>query len=226
MGGVSERRRISAWVVVFLVALVNLPLVHSTYLDRQVASSGVEVDARLTGHAVEGSSYAVEFEYGPDIDPGAALPRFTARVDREAYDRAVTSGAVQVRVLADRPSAYEVHGHVPSRAALWATLVADLLLLGVVALFWGTRRAHRAVRAERLHLVAIEDVQRCKPGSGLEQLDATTYVVTGEVCLIDDTGLELMLGERRVRVDLDGHENPAGYEQPARVTARLSDSGP
>ena len=217
---VRRRRRISPWLVVFLVVLVNLPVGHSTYLNWRLDRSGVETTAALTNSAESGGTYGVEFEYGPDIDPDASQPRYTARVDRSTYDRAVRTGVVEVRVLSDRPSAYEVRGQVTSRAALVVTLVADLLLLAMVALL-RVRRSRR--RDERLHLVAIEDVQRCAPGSGLDRLDETTYVVIGEVCLIDETGIELDVDGRPVRVDLGGHANPVGYQQPARVTARLSD---
>ena len=45
-----------------------------------------------------------------------------------------------------------------------------------------------------------------------------TYVVCGEVAELGDDEVVLDLGDRRVRVLLDGHANPAGYEQPVRVT--------
>lgn len=221
MDRVRPRHRVSPWVVVLLVALVNLPLVHSTWLDHRVASSGVETTAAVIDHVERDGDRVVYFEYGRDVDPDASEPVYSARLDEAAYDRAVASDVVEVRVLRDRPSAYDVHGQVGGHGLLVGTLALDALLLVVAGLFLAARRG-RGPDDELLHLVAVEDVARCRPGSGLERLDATTYVVTGEISLLDDTGLEVDVAGRRVRVDLDGHANPAGYQQPVRVTARLA----
>ena len=69
--------------------------------------------------------------------------------------------------------------------------------------------------------MATEDVQHAEPGSTLERLDGATYLVEGQVVVIEPDLLVLDLGDRRVRVDLAGHHNPVGYQQPARVRARL-----
>ena len=137
------RRRVSPWVVVFVLALVNLPLVHSAWLDHRVASSGVDVTAQLTRYNQDDGKYAVEFAYRSDIDPDATEGRYSATVDRAAYDRAVASGEVAVRVLRDRPAAYEVQGQVTSRVAFLVTGVTDALLLLVAVLFWAARRPGR-----------------------------------------------------------------------------------
>lgn len=144
------RRRVSPWLVVFLVALVNLPLVHSTWLDHRVETSGVDVTAELTRYDEDDGQYAVEFVYRADIDTDGSGARYSAKVDRTSYDRAVATGEVPVRVLRDRPSAYDVPGQVTSHVALLVTGLTDALLLAVAALFWAARRTgrERAGRAE------------------------------------------------------------------------------
>ena len=68
---------------------------------------------------------------------------------------------------------------------------------------------------------ATEDLERCPPGSVLDQVDGLRFVVCGEVEEIEDDAVVLDLGDRRVRVILDGHHNPAGYQQPVRATGLL-----
>ena len=48
-------------------------------------------------------------------------------------------------------------------------------------------------------------------------------LVRGEVQDLADGEVLLDLGNRTVRVLLDGHANPVGYQQPAQVRARLLD---
>jgi hypothetical protein len=83
----------------------------------------------------------------------------------------------------------------------------------------------RARFGARLHqemvLVATEDLQRCPPGSVLDHVDGLRFVVCGEVETIADDEVVLDLGDRRVRVILDGHHNPAGDQQPVRATGTI-----
>ncbi len=69
--------------------------------------------------------------------------------------------------------------------------------------------------------MATEDLERCPPGSVLDQVDRLRFVVCGEVEQIEDGAVVLDLGDRRVRVILDGHHNPAGYQQPVRATGTM-----
>lgn len=227
----TRRRRLSPWVLVFVVVVINLPVVHSAYLGWQLDRSGIDTTATLTSHVEIEGRYGVEFRFGRDIDPGQTLPTYLARVDPDAYEQAVREETVPVRVLADNPAANQVAGQVTSRLPLVITLLTDLVLLAFFLLIGRGRRNGRADgtpgapggRDIPLHLVALEDVVRCRPTNNLLRLDDATYLVSGEVCLIDDVGIVLDLGDRQVRVDLAGHANPVGYQQPARVTARLSD---
>ncbi|MCB0895046.1 MAG: hypothetical protein KDB43_06665, partial [Nocardioidaceae bacterium] len=144
-----------------------------------------------------------------------------AQVDEEAYDDAVASGQIRVRVLDGDPSAYRAEGAVQSRVPLVITLVADLILLVVLLLLfrYGGRGRVRAP----LQALALGDVERCAPGSLLERIGGEDYLVRGEVQDLADGEVLLDLGNRTVRVLLDGHANPVGYQQPAQVRARLLD---
>lgn len=208
-----------AFLVLLLVVLVNLPLVHSTWTRSQVARDGVDVVATVTDtRRVESGDevgYLVEVQFPAEVDPEQLL--WTAQVDEASYDEAVATERLGARVLPDDPAAYRVDGQVTSRVGLVVTLLADVLLLLVGLLLW----RFRSRGAPALELVATEDLVRCRPGSLLERLEGLTYVVEGEVLEIGDDQVVLDLGDRRVRVHLDGHHNPAGHQQPVRVTGRM-----
>jgi hypothetical protein len=202
-------------LVVLLVAVVNLPLVRSTWTQWRVDRSGVDVTASLVGHERLGSEYWVSFTFPRDIDPDQRAWR--AEVTEPTYDVAVASGEIGVRVLADDPAAYEADGAVHSNGPLVATLVADAALLLMVLLFW----RFRGLRRPSLRAVAMEDVERCPPGVLLERVDGELYLIRGEVAEIGEGQIVLELGDRSVVVLLDGHLNPVGHQQPAQVRARL-----
>ena len=215
-------RRRTLWLLVLLAVVVNLPLAHSTWLERGVARDGVDVTAEVVDQRVQrpddDPAYVLVFALPGDLDPGRTPYR--VEVDRATYDAAVAAGRLEVRVLPGRPSAYAVPGQVPSRVALWVTLLADLALLGLVVLIWrfGGGRREAAVR----RLVAVADVERVRPGSSLEH-DGELWTVCGEVVEKGPDRLVLDVDGERVEVDLAGHANPVGYQQPARVRARAAD---
>jgi hypothetical protein len=72
-----------------------------------------------------------------------------------------------------------------------------------------------------IRIAAIGDVERCPPGSALEQIEGDLYLVRGEVTGLDGDEIVLDAGERDVLVVLDGHHNPVGYQQPAQVRGRI-----
>ena len=211
--------RVRTWLVLLLlVFVVNLPLVHSTWTDSRVQRSGVDVTATVTDEQVAGSVHRISFTFPEDIDPEQQT--WTADVDPDAYADAVSSGEIGVRVLEDDPSAYQVDGAVESNAVLVATLVADAALLMAALLFWRYRGRIRPRRSE-LMAVALEDVERCAPEVLLERIAGEEYLIQGEVVEIGPDRVVLDLGNRHVVVLLDEHTNPVGYQQPARVRARL-----
>ena len=118
-------------------------------------------------------------------------------------------------MLPDRPATYEAEGQEQGLAAWVITLLGDLMLLGIVFALLAAPTAgqpaapggHRRRRA----LQAARSIERLEDGS---------YVVCGEVSEIEDDAIVLDLGDHTVRVELDGHANPVGYQQPARVIGR------
>ena len=205
--------------VVLLAVLVNLPLLHSTYVDRRIQASGTDVAATVVDdRVVDGDEYWVSFTFPEDVDPDQRT--WQAQVDEETYDDAVAADEIRVRVVEGNPSQYRADGTVQSRTSLVViTLVADLLLLvGAVLLFRYRGRSRAPLQA-----VALGDVERCAPQSLLERIGGEDYLVRGEVRDVEDGVVVLDLGDRLVRVLLDGHRNPVGHQQPAQVRARLVD---
>ena len=139
-------------------------------------------------------------------------------VSRATYDEAVASEQLEVRVLPDSPSRFRVEGQDTSNLVLGLTVGADLVLLGIALLTW--RFGGTLGRRPDLRMVATDDVQRCKPGAGLEQV-GDLWVAKGEVVEKTDDTVVLDLGDRRVVVELAGFANSVGYQQPAQVVGRM-----
>lgn len=140
----SGGRRTGALLLVVLL-LVHVPLVHSTWLRWRVERSGVDVVAQLVDRSGEGGRYSVGFELPAAVDGsplGEDERRWSAEVSETAYDAAVAAGSIGVRVLADRPSAYEVDGQVRGPGVWLLPLGLDaLVLLGLV--LWRVGRSRQ-----------------------------------------------------------------------------------
>lgn len=210
--------RRTRYVLVLLLALflVNLPLVHGLWTDRQVAAVGIEVTATVVDHDTVQGDHLLSFRFPRSIDPDQLTRR--VQVDAATYDRVVETGELPVRVLEDDPAAYTVEGEVTSPAIVVVTLIGNLVLAIVALLLWryGGRR-----RRPQLEAVAMGDVERCPPGAALERLAEATYLVRGEVTELAPDRLVIELGGRSVLVHLDGHRNPVGHQQSAQVQVRL-----
>jgi len=202
-------------LVALVVVMINLPFVHSTWQEHRIDRDGVEVPATVTDHRRAGDRLVVGFGVAETPDQ----PGFdgTARLDEAAYDDAVATGQVTVRLLPGSTTVWRVEGEARSNLGLVITVLADVFLLVLVLLLlrFGSRLGQEMV------LVATEDLERCPPGSVLDQVDQLRFVVCGEVEEIADDAVVLDLGDRRVRVLLDGHHNPAGYQQPVRATGTI-----
>jgi hypothetical protein len=201
-------------LVGLVVVMINLPFVHSSWQDHRLDQDGFDIHATVTDHEERGDQYRVTFDAEDrDYDYVAG----SVSVDRATYDDAVASGTVQVRVLPGSTTVWRVHGETTSNLGLVITIAADVFLLIMVLLLlrFGSRLRQEMV------LVATEDLVRCPPGSVLDQVDGLRFVVCGEVETIEDGEVVLDLGDRRVRVVLDGHFNPAGYQQPVRATGTM-----
>lgn len=212
-------RRVRTWLLlVLLVVVVNLPLVHSTWTSSRVDSAGIDVTAQVTHDEVRDGGHWIEFTLPEGVDPDQRT--WSAELDEPAYDEAVAAGEVGVRVLEDEPSAYRVDGAVEGHGVLVVTLSVDALLLVVLLLLWRFRGRSGPLRTE-LRAVALGDVVRCPPGAVLDRIDGEDYLIQGEVVELEPGTMVLDVGDRRVVVLLDGHANPVGYQQPARVRARM-----
>jgi hypothetical protein len=205
--------------VVLVVVLINLPLASGAWTRWRVDRAGTDVTATVTGHAVGPSEdqpeYFVAFVFDEEVDPGRTT--WTAEVDRATYDAAVASDEIAVRVLPGRPAAHRAEGEVTHRAGLFVTAAADLVLLTALLVAWRFRGRLRP----QLRAVAVADVVAGAPGVALEKVEGDLYLIRGEVVVIDDDELVLDLGDRSVRVLLDGHHNPVGHQQQAQVHGRL-----
>lgn len=202
-------------LVALVVVMINLPFAHSTWQDRRLDNDGLERTATLVEAEETDADHILTFE----VPESEGQPSFsdTARVDRAAYDAAVASGQVPIRVLPGSTTVWEVEGQVEDGNGLVITLIADAFLLVLVLLLL---RFGSGLRQEMV-LMATEDLERCPPGSVLDQIDGLRFVVCGEVETIEDDAVVLDLGDRRVRVLLAGHHNPAGYQQPVRATGTM-----
>lgn len=210
----NRSKRNSLLLLLFLAVVVNLPLLHSTWTDSRVEANGVDVTATVTDQTDQDGAW-VSFTFPEDIDPDQKT--WHAEVDQETYDEAQRTGELQVRVLEDDPAAFHVEGQAESSIVLVFTLVADLILLLVFVLLW---RSSGRLRGQ-LRAIALEDVERGGADVLLERLQGEEYLISGDVLEMEPGRVVLDLGNRRVVVLLDGHVNPVGYQQSARVRARL-----
>jgi hypothetical protein len=206
-------------LVALLVVLVNLPVASGSWTRWRVERAGTDVTATVTDHAVltpgDDPAYVVAFVFPEQVDPDRTT--WTAEVDRATYDEAVAKERLGVRVLPGRPAAFRADGQVTHRFGLVLTGLADLVLLGLVLL---ARRFRGRLRPQ-LRAVAVGDVESCPPGVTLERVEGDLYLIRGEVSAVEDDEILLDLGERFVRVLLDGHHNPVGHREPAQVQGRL-----
>ena len=209
----------SVLLVVLLVVMINLPLVRGAVTDWRLDRSGVDVRARVVAEAVtsprDDPAYFLQYRFDRRTDPDQR--DWTSRVDRATYERGLAEREIEVRVLPGHPAAHRAAGEVSSHLGLVLTVVADLLLLGVVLLV----RRFRARLRPQLRGVAMDDVQPGDGGALLERVEGDLYLVRGRVAAIEGDELVLDLTERTVRVHLDGHHSPVATDASAEVRVRL-----
>ena len=161
--------------------------------------------------------YFLDFRYPEEIDPDGG--EWSVGVSRATYDdsgRERDSSRCGCCPTARRGSGWRAR--TPATWCVGLTVFADLVLLGIAALTW--RFGGTIGRRPDLRMVATDDVQRCKPGAGLEQV-GDLWVAKGEVVEKSDDTVVLDLGDRRVVVELAGFANPVGYQQPAQAVGRM-----
>ena len=220
MASRGSRGRLGLLLTGVVLVMVNLPLAHSTWLRWQVDRSGVEVTARVADDTVQDGRWYVGFVL-PDEIAGEPVPKaergWTVEVEEPVHAAAVAAGVIDVQVLPGRPSAFAVDGQVRGPGPLLITLFADIFLIAAGVLLWRFRGALRP----HLVLLATGDVERCPPGPALERIAGEEYVVRGEVEALEPDRVVLLVEDRRVIVELDGHDNPVGHQQSAQVRGRM-----
>lgn len=132
----ARRGKVIALLAV-LALMINLPVLDGWRRDRQLAAEGVDRTARVVEHSSKGGRpvlrYALE---GSDTT-------YDVVMQQGAWEEAVNSGEVGVRVLPDAPMVRAVEGEASSHLALWLTLLGDLALLGFALLLWRSARYGR-----------------------------------------------------------------------------------
>src|SRR5689334_10315618 len=201
---------------IVLLVLVNTPLVHSTWTSFKLSRSGTEVVGTVTRARElppkDHPMYWLTFTYPPGQDPRHI--EWPADVDKAHWDRAVATRRITVTTLPGHPAAYHVAGQQKNWFGLVLTLIADIVLLGLILL---ARRYGGRRRPPPMRIAAIESVARGPLEPLIEQVEGDLYLVRGEVLHLSDHELILDAGEREVIVILDGHDNPVGHQQPAQV---------
>ena len=210
-------RRVWRVVLVLVgILVINYPVIHRLVLDHRLSTDGRPVTAQVVGaRQISGDSWWLNLRFPSDVDAeGRDWPIY---VDRPTYDRAVRSHELQTRALPGSPGVYEADGQVVSKVGWVVTIVADVVLAGIVLLAWRLRGRRRVP----LVALAVEDVQPGAAGSALDRQSDGTHLVRGEVTEAGADRLVLELGDRSVTVHLGDHANPVGTGETAQVRARL-----
>jgi hypothetical protein len=148
-----------AAVLLVAVFLVNLPFVHQTWIDRQIAHPGKDVQATVLDAQVANGHYLLDYRLPRSSDPKQT--RFSARVDRATYEHGKETKALRVRVLPGTPAANQPEGAVDSHLFGVVAVLGDLVLLLVgVALFrrWRQRSRHVVVEVDGDDVVLASDL--------------------------------------------------------------------
>ncbi len=131
------------------VFLVNLPFVHQTLSDRDLARSGTDVQATVLEARKVGGGYLVAYRLPRTVDPRQA--RYSARVDLPTFEHARESRALRVTVVPGTPANNRPEGEVTGHLFGVVALLGDLALL-LFGLFayrrWRLRSAHLVIRAD------------------------------------------------------------------------------
>ena len=223
-------RRTRLLLLLLLVVVVNLGPLGSWWTQERLDRDGVServaasTEGMPEGQVVVALPPEVTEAVAPDDadrtedqpDDRAGLLARTATLEPAAYDDAVATGEVEVTWLEDDPATYRVEGEQGGTglATLLVVNAGVLLLVAVVLLLRGRTRPE-------LRMVATADVRRVPPGPLLERVEGNDYVVRGDVESLTEDELVLAVADRRVRVLLDGHANPASYQHSVEVRGTM-----
>jgi hypothetical protein len=123
-------------VLVVLVALflVNLPFVHQSLAQRQLARKGHDVAGTVLDARTVGGRHFVDYRLPASADP--VRTRWSARVDAGTYERARRSRTLLVRVVPGEPASNRPLGEVGSPLFAVIAIGADAVLLLVAVVLW------------------------------------------------------------------------------------------
>lgn len=220
-------RRTRLLLLLLLVVVVNLGPLGALWTQERLDRDGVServvasTEGMPEGQVVIALPPEVTEAVAPDgagdqpADRTGLLAR-TVTLEPAAYDDAVATGEVEVTWLEDDPATYRVEGEEGGTglATLLVVNAGVLLLVAVVLLLRGRTRPE-------LRMVATADVRRVPPGPLLERVEGNDYVVRGDVESLTEDELVLAVADRRVRVLLDGHANPASYQHSVEVRGTM-----
>ena len=137
-------------VVLAAVFLVNLPIAHQALTDREISSSGKDVEAVLVKARTIDGDHLVEYRLPRSVDPSRR--RYSARVDATTFQQAKDSNVLLVRVVPGKPSANRPAGEVDNSLFAVVAVSADVVLLVVGVLLW-----RRWLRLSQHEVVAVGD---------------------------------------------------------------------
>lgn len=207
----TARRRRLLFVAAIVIAL-TLPLVASLVTRARIDSSGTDVVATVADAGRNGESYVVAFRLPEDVDPDQVA--YSARVSKAAYDRAVDSGTITVRVLDGRPEAHRAEGEVRDNTQ-YVVMGAGILVVLAIGWWW----ANRGRRRPTVRIRAVAPLEPAGPDDlgSLGGVPGDVYEAVGTVVSTGDDAVVLDVGERDVVVHLAGHPNPVPVGSPARA---------
>jgi hypothetical protein len=203
-------------LVLFVLVVINVPYGLHEYQLHRAATSGVRVSATVVDVTPAGDDANVSFRLPKSIDAKQTVR--TAKVDGQVGQRASQTKQLSVRVLEGHPGAFRADGQVRTYGGLIFTVVADLLVAGMLILSW---RLGGRLRRPTLVGIAVEDVESGSEGSVLDKQEDGTYVINGEVAEAGPSTLLLTLHDRDVEINLRDHENSVAVGEWARVRAQL-----
>jgi len=214
------QRRGRTWrrvlLVVVALVVVNVPYLLHVWQVHRAESEGVHVTATVVSVSISGDDAIVAFRLPKSVDSAQDLR--SVKVDRDTGVAAASSKRLDVQVLSGHPDVFHVDGQVTSRAGLFVTIGADLLIVVMLLFSW---RLGGRLRRPPLEAVAVADVENGEEGSLLDKQDDGTYLINGEVAEAGDESLVLRLRDRDVTVHLREHHNPLSVGDRAQVRALL-----
>lgn len=122
----------------FVVVIVNLPLVHEKVTDHEVATRGREVLATVLDARDLDGKYLIDYRLPRADDPRGT--KFSASVDSATYDYADHRRLLPVRMVPGEPGTNRPDGLVKSSLFTVAALSGDTILLLIAGLSLYRRR--------------------------------------------------------------------------------------